>query len=133
MKHVTLLDTFALVKFFRAEEGSGRIKALLGAARRSGATLAMCELNAGELYYIVARKTGPERAEEVLASLTTIPVELLPVTWDLVLAAARLKAQWSMSYADCFAVASAVQHRATLVTGDPEFKQVEHLVSIEWI
>jgi ribonuclease VapC len=38
-----------------------------------------------------------------------------------------------MSYADCFAVACAVNESAVLVTGDPEFKAVSHLVQIEWM
>jgi len=38
-----------------------------------------------------------------------------------------------MSFADCFALASAVEHGAVLVTGDPEFRAVEHLVTIGWV
>jgi ribonuclease VapC len=38
-----------------------------------------------------------------------------------------------MSYADAFAVVSAMEHTAILVTGDPEFRQVEHLVRIIWV
>ncbi len=36
----------------------------------------------------------------------------------------------SISYADCFILASAIEHKATIVTGDPEFKKVELLVDI---
>lgn len=133
MKHEKLLDTFALVRFFKGELGSERVKALLSAARRSGAPLVMSQMNAGELYYAVGRSLGLDKAEETLASLTAIPVTLLPVTWEIVVAAARLKAQWSLSYADCFAVATALERGATVVTGDPEFKRIEHLVSIEWV
>ncbi len=42
-------------------------------------------------------------------------------------------AQYILSYADCFALASAVNHSATLVTGDPEFQTVSHLIEIAWI
>jgi len=40
------------------------------------------------------------------------------------------KAQHSVSYADCFVLASALEHDATIVTGDPEFTKGEHLVGI---
>lgn len=93
----------------------------------------MSEINAGELYYTIARHMGLDKAEETLANLSTIPVALVPTTWDLIVAAARLKAQWPLSYADCFAAATAIARGATIITGDPEFKRVEHLVSIEWI
>lgn len=51
----------------------------------------------------------------------------------LVFSAAELKARFAMSYADTCAVASAIEQNATLVTGDPEFRQVENLVRILWI
>ncbi|MDD5284613.1 MAG: hypothetical protein PHD54_02040 [Desulfuromonadaceae bacterium] len=38
-----------------------------------------------------------------------------------------------MSYAGTFAVASAIEHNAVLDTGDPEFRQVEHLLNILWL
>lgn len=133
MKNAILLDTFPLVRFFKAEPGSERVKTLLLEARRKNTPLVMSELNAGELYYIIARALGMDRAEEMLASLSMIPVKLLPTTWELTIAAARLKATWALSYADCFALASAIAYKAMLVTGDPEFKQVAHLVPIEWL
>ena len=133
MKSARLLDTFPLVRFFKKEPGFERVKALLSEARRAKIPLLISEINAGELYYTVARKAGVDSAEEILADLSTIPMTLLPTTWELTMAAARLKARWTLSYADCFAAACAIQEHATLVTGDPEFKQIEHLVLIEWV
>jgi ribonuclease VapC len=128
-----LLDAFPLVRLFKKEPGFERVKALLSESRQGRAPLLISEINAGELYYAVARKAGVDAAEEIIADLSAIPITLLPTTWDLTLAAARLKAQWSLSYADCFAAACAIQEHAVLVTGDQEFKQVEHLVKIEWV
>jgi len=39
---------------------------------------------------------------------------------DMVIAAARIKAGGGISYADCFAVATAQRHGAPLLTGAPE-------------
>ncbi len=50
-----------------------------------------------------------------------------------VLEAARIKTQFPVSYADAFAVATAIKERAVLMTGDPELKHVEALVTIEWL
>ncbi|MCR4321524.1 MAG: PIN domain-containing protein [Candidatus Brocadiaceae bacterium] len=52
---------------------------------------------------------------------------------NLIFHAAEYKAQYSISYADCFILASAIAYKAVIVTGDPEFKKVEHLVNITWI
>jgi ribonuclease VapC len=70
---------------------------------------------------------------EVLANIERLNFTILSIPNNLIIRAAEYKAQYSLSYADCFALASAVEHKAILVTGDPEFKKVEHLVDIVWI
>ena len=58
-----------------------------------------------------------------------------PVTDDLHLVrdAAKMKAKHGMSYAGCFAAALAKLRHAELVTGDPEFKEVEGEVKVVWL
>ncbi len=93
----------------------------------------MNEVNLGEVYYRTAKQRSVERAEAVLDYITTLPLRTLGNTYDQVLAAARLKALFPISYADAFAVATAQREQATLVTGDRDFHAVEHLVPILWI
>jgi len=45
----------------------------------------------------------------------------------------ELKAQYPISFADCFTVATALREKAVLVTGDPDFKHVEKIVKIDWV
>jgi len=54
---------------------------------------------------------------------------------DLTLArqAAIFKATKKMAYADCFAAALAKLRNVELVTGDPEFKEVEKEIKIGWL
>jgi len=59
--------------------------------------------------------------------------KILPVSESIVYRAAELKAEHAISYADCFALACALEHTGILVRGNPEFKKVVHLVNIEWI
>jgi ribonuclease VapC len=58
---------------------------------------------------------------------------LADATWERILVAAGLKAHFPVSYADAFAIALAQEFGATLLTGDPEFKAVSHLITIEWL
>ncbi len=60
-------------------------------------------------------------------------MQLYPCDQELALEAAKIKADFPMAYADAFAVATAVRENATVVTGDPEFAMVEHLVKIDWL
>lgn len=79
----------------------------------------MSWINVGEVLYIISRKEGPERAQGVVDDLRT-RVTLDVPTPARVLAAARIKAEYRMAYADAFAVTTSEGHGATLYTGDPE-------------
>jgi len=90
----------------------------------------MNEINLGEVYYVIIRRIGIESAKEFLHNL---PVKLVSASWDIIASASEVKARYALSYADCFAVASALKHAASIVTGDPEFKKVEHMVEVDWV
>ena len=47
--------------------------------------------------------------------------------------ASEIKAEYPISYADCFAAATAMNYHAVILTGDPEFKTLGDIVSVEWI
>jgi predicted nucleic acid-binding protein len=88
-------------------------------------------INLGEVYYIVGRAKGLEEAEETVAEIGRLPLTVAPVDDQQVMAAAKLKAQFVISYADAFALATAVQLKAPLVTGDPELTALADLFPIE--
>jgi ribonuclease VapC len=133
VKSKKLLDSYALIKFFNDEPGAQLVESILSEAHEGKSNLYLTEINAGETYYIIAKKNGWERAEEILNLMRTLPIQWLPANWDQVIAAARLKAQYPLSYADCFALAAAIDQQAELVTGDPEFKSVARLLKIRWV
>lgn len=76
-------------------------------------------INFGEVAYIVERRAGVKESRRVVQALRP-HLELDLPTEDRVLAAARLKANYRIAYADAFAIATAIAHGATLLTGDPE-------------
>jgi predicted nucleic acid-binding protein len=93
----------------------------------------MCLVNLGEVLYITERGRGLSTAQSVLALVESLPLELLNASRDLILDAAHIKARYTISYADAFAVAAAQLENATLLTGDPEFETVEKVVTVEWL
>lgn len=131
MKKKRLLDSFALLAFLKKEGEYQRVKELLSSPDDP---VIMNEMNIGETYYILERERGREEADYFIeAILPSLPITIRANSFDLVIEASRIKAQHSISYADCFAVATAVQEKAAIVTGDPEFKKVQGLVEIEWL
>lgn len=94
----------------------------------------MNDINLGETYYILARERGKEEADYFVEVIfPTLPITHVPNSLADVLDAARIKSRHSVSYADCFAAATAVRENAVIVTGDPEFRKLEKEVKIEWI
>jgi predicted nucleic acid-binding protein len=79
----------------------------------------MSWINLGEVAYILERAVGADKARQIVQSLRR-RLELDLPSERRVLEAARIKARYAMAYADAFAVATALAHQATLLTGDPE-------------
>ena len=128
-----VLDTWAVVAYFEDEPSGEQVADLIADAQESGALLAMSVVNAGELWYLVARRSSEADANGAVAELQQLGIRLVEVDWDLTRAAARLKSKHRMSYADCFAAALAKRSKAELMTGDPDFKQVEGEIRIVWL
>ncbi len=79
----------------------------------------MSWINVGEVFYLVDRREGRPAALGVVSDLKA-QLSLDVATPTRVLEAAALKSRHPISYADGFAVATALAHDAVLVTGDPE-------------
>jgi predicted nucleic acid-binding protein len=128
-----LFDSHALLAFFQNEEGAEVVAEILQRAMKKGLDRLICVINLGEIIYVTKRLFGDSKKLEVLARVHQLGLQVLPVPQDLVFKAAEIKAQYPISYADCFALACAMEHSARVVTGDPDFKKISHLVSIDWI
>ena len=128
-----VLDSFALLALFRDEVAADTVEDLIRLAQREEAHLAIATVNLGEVAYRVEREFGFERVQNVLGKIVEFQIDVVDVDRALALMAARYKAIYKMSYADCIATALAQRLEAPLVTGDPDFQQVEHLVSVEWL
>ena len=130
MKKEKVLDSFALLYYLKMEGKYKKVKDLLA----SDEDLFMNDINVGEAFYVLAKERGVEKAEYFVNTvLPNLPIKVVPNTLQDVLEAARIKATHSISYADCFAVATALKKDAAIVTGDPEFKKVQKTVEIEWM
>lgn len=108
------LDSWAVLRLLEGEEpAASRVEAAMQARP------VMSWINLGEVAYIVERLAGEDRARRVVLELKR-QLTLDTPTQARVLEAAHIKAGHSMAYADAFALATAIAHGATLLTGDPE-------------
>jgi len=65
------------------------------------------------------------------AVVDQLPITIVDADRKLIFPAAHVKARLSVSFADTLALAPAQEKQAILVAGDPEFRKVEQLVTIE--
>lgn len=134
MKRKRLLDSFATIAYLNKEKGFEKVRDAMSESQKSGDSVLMNEINIGEVYYILFRKRGPEKADYFLQTiLQSLPIVVVSNDFDDVIEAAKIKAEHPLSFADCFAAATAKKNNSVIMTGDPEFKKIEDFVAIEWL
>lgn len=128
-----VFDSYALIAFLEDEPGAETVESALREVVTQKARGYLSIINWGEVFYTVMREQGEETAEEVVRILGRYPFIVVDAGHALTKTAARLKGRYRIAYADCFAAALAIQHNATVLTGDPEFKCLEDQISVSWI
>ena len=131
-----VLDSFALIGYLENETFSPKVEKLLKKARQGKIRIYLHAIHLGEVYYITRREQGQDLADLAYARIKAFPLQYIDTIDDEMLrTAARLKANYPISYADAFAAALALIHGSSLLTGDPEYKKMEKKenIAIEWL
>lgn len=128
-----VLDASALITFLERGKGFEKVKTALAGAVEHGESLLMSVVNWGEVLYILIRRCGLEKAEQISRLIETLPIALVPADKALTRQAALYKAFQKLPYADSFAAALAKSCQAELLTGDREFQAVEKDIHILWV
>jgi ribonuclease VapC len=122
-----------MIAYFEDEPGADRVALVLRQLIKGKARGFMPVVNWGEVYYSTMREQGISEAEKVILQLDKFPIQVVDINKELAYEAAKLKGEFRIAYADCFAVALSLKLDATIVTGDPDFKKLQKRVSIQWI
>jgi predicted nucleic acid-binding protein len=128
-----ILDAFAFMAYFENELGAERIEQILQDVKNGKARAFISIINLGEVIYNTERKHGLSKAQDTLALIQEMSVEVLPADNETVFAAAHIKANHPISYADAFVIVAAQNLDGIVMTGDPEFHDVTELAEIEWL
>ena len=128
-----VLDSWAVIAYLEDEASAEKVADIIADAHEEDIPLLMSVVNAGEVWYIVAREASASDADASIKQLRDLGIEFIYADWELAKGAGYFKSRNKMSFADCFAAALAKLRKAHLITGDPEFKQIESEVSIEWL
>lgn len=131
--NVLVLDCWAVLAYLNKEPGCKMIKTIFEDAQRHAATVLLHKINLGEIYYILIRRFSQGNADKIITWFLLCPIILVDLRDDILFEAAKMKAHYPMSYADCFVAATAIANNGSILTGDPEFKKIDTLVKITWV
>ena len=128
-----VLDAFALIAYLEDEPGAERIDKIFQEVKDKKAHVCISIINLGEVIYNTERRYGLAKAQDALALIQRLPIEVLPADNQTVLTAAHIKANHPISYADAFVVVAAQKLNGIIMTGDPEFLDITEFARIEWL
>ncbi len=128
-----VFDSWALLAFLEDEPSAGKVEDLITQANESRGRLLISVINLGEIWYSLARSRSEKAADQAVDEIVRLGFKTTGADWPLTRQAASFKARYRLAYADCFAAALAKIHHCPVVTGDPEFKQLEKEIQILWI
>ena len=131
MKRI-VLDASAVITFFEDRPGAEKVEDLIRLAVNGKRQLLMSVVNWGEVYYSTWRSKGPGVARKIIEDLAQLPIEIIPADVALTHAAAELRAEHPLPYADCFAAALATARKAALATSDQDFAPLAKKLDILW-
>ena len=121
-----VLDSYAVLAYLNNEPGAQDIQDILHLAREGQVEVFMIWVNLGEVYYRLQRFYGRQLARKSIEIIKSWPVNFLVADEQATLLAGDIKARFRLAYADAFASAAAITNQSILLTGDPEFKQLEN-------
>ncbi|MCL6597031.1 MAG: type II toxin-antitoxin system VapC family toxin [Firmicutes bacterium] len=117
------LDAYAVLALLGGEPGAEATARFL---EQPHAHFFISAINVGEVYYILLRLRGEAAAAAAEAALYAHPkLEVVAADRDRIRRAGEIKAESGLSFANAFAAALSLELGAILVTGDPEFRQLE--------
>ncbi len=129
----TVFDASAVLVLFFDEPGAEKVELLLNKAAEDDKPILIAAANWCEVLYRMQRKRGAGGIEAAKRFERTMPLEVAPLDRELAETAAALKAEHGLGIADAFAAALSKVKKAEFVTGDLEFKALEHKITIVWI
>lgn len=120
-----ILDTSAILTFIENEAGVEDVERLLLDAVEGKIQILISAVSAIELYYVSLREQGKTIADERLQLIDGLPIKQQPLHPDMAKIIGEIKADKSMSFADCCIAGLAKIHKAIVVHKDPEFEQIK--------
>jgi len=125
-----VLDTSALITFREDEAGADSVEEVLRKAQAKKARVYVSFISIMEVFYCSWRAEGKGAAHRTFLELKMLPFQRVDVNDSILFLAGEIKATCSLSLADSWIAATAIDREALLVHKDSEFEQLKDRVSL---
>jgi predicted nucleic acid-binding protein len=136
-KELFVLDSCALIAFFREEEGAKLIAKIFENSTEERSVVYIHKTTIAEVYYDTLRFAGKEEADRILKVLATLPISPAALfDNNFIKRIGYFKVHYKVSFADCFVLALAAVKGAMVVSSDHhEFDEIDKsgVLSFKWI
>lgn len=120
-----ILDTSAILTLIENEPGIEDVEKILLDAIEGKIQIFISVISLIETYYVSLREQGKTIADERLQLIDNLPIKQQALFPELARVIGDIKANKSMSFADCCVAGFAKIYKAIIVHKDPEFEQIK--------
>jgi len=124
------LDASALLRFLDDESGALKVSEVLNGHVEGKCAVIVSALHWGEMAGILYKRDGGKNLDRILSRLSSLGMEMVPVSQERAVRAAILKAELKIPYVDAFGVELAESLPCTFVTADYDLKAAADRVEI---
>ena len=128
-----VLDACAMLAYLNNENGAEFIGEILEKGNRKEVKIFLTEMDLAEIFHIVLKQEGRERALKAMLLIKTLPVECIAMDEPLLMLAGEIRIQFPLTLGDALVAALAKSKKAKLITGDNDFKSLEKEIECVWI
>lgn len=131
---IKVIDSYALVAYFRDEPGAEAVETILVSAARKHLPLHMTEIDYAETKFTILQKDGPAAWDSVREVLQGLPIQFHTISRDLSDTAADILVRYNISAPGAFAVALATPKKGELFSANPELKSLALAgIKLHWL
>ena len=128
-----ILDASAMLAYLNNEDGVEIIDEVLERGGRNEAKIFITAMDLAEIFHIVLKKEGRDKALKTILLIKNLPVESVGLDESLLMLAGEIRVQFPLSLGDALVAALAKTRKAKIITGDSDFKGLEKEIECVWI
>jgi len=128
-----ILDAGSMLAYLNNENGAETIGKILERGGRKEAKVFITAMDLAEIFHIVLKKEGRDKALKTILLIKNLPVECIGLDESLLMLAGEIRVQFPLSLGDALVAAVAKTRKAKVITGDRDFRGMEKEIECVWI